>query len=192
GEGTSERLQIIIEWAGGGTTAGIITRPISRIEHLSYYPLLCERLRTLAQAGYSTMRITESLAQEGFRSPKQGRPLSRQSVHELMRCLGVHQPRSRHCPPLSKHEWWFSDLERVLGVANSTLHRWRKCSWLQARWHPQYQRWVAWADTAELEGLEQRCMASAGPESRQRWLNAHPLSTRQLYSYRRSGLLLES
>jgi hypothetical protein len=28
-----------------------ITRPMSRIEHLSYYPLLCERLRTLAQAG---------------------------------------------------------------------------------------------------------------------------------------------
>ena len=110
GEGTSERLQVTIEWVGGGTTAGIITRPISRIEHLSYYPLLCERLRTLAQAGYSTMRITESLAQEGFRSPKQGRPLSRQSVHELMQRLGVHQPRSRHCPPLSKHEWWFSDL----------------------------------------------------------------------------------
>jgi hypothetical protein len=28
GEGTSERLQITIEWVGGGTTAGVITRPI--------------------------------------------------------------------------------------------------------------------------------------------------------------------
>src|SRR4030095_11321063 len=92
GEGTSERLQISIEWVGGGTTAGIITRPISRIEHLSYYPRLCERIRTLAQAEYSTTRITESLAQEGFHSPKQGTPLSRQSGHELMRRLGVHQP----------------------------------------------------------------------------------------------------
>jgi hypothetical protein len=35
GEGMSERLQITIEWVGGGTTAGVITRPISRIEHLS-------------------------------------------------------------------------------------------------------------------------------------------------------------
>jgi hypothetical protein len=51
GEGTSERLQITIEWVGGGVTAGIITRPMSRIEHLSYYPLLCERIKTLAQAG---------------------------------------------------------------------------------------------------------------------------------------------
>jgi hypothetical protein len=36
GEGLSERVQITIEWVGGGTTAGIATRPISRIEHLSY------------------------------------------------------------------------------------------------------------------------------------------------------------
>jgi hypothetical protein len=109
GEGTSARLQISIDWVGGGTTAGLITRPMSRIEHLSYYPLLCERLRTLAQAGYSTMRLTASLAQEGFRSPKQGRPLSRQSVHELLQRLGIRQPRRRHRPPLSKHAWWVSD-----------------------------------------------------------------------------------
>jgi hypothetical protein len=173
GEETSERLQVSIEWVGGGTTAAIITRPISRIEHLSYYPLLCERIRTLAQAGYSTVRITKSLAQEGFHSPKHGRPFSRQAVHELMQRLGVHQPRRRRHPPLGKHERWFSDLARVLGVANSTLHRWRKGGWLQARWHTQYKRWVAWVDTAELERLQQRCMAPTGTESRQRWLNAH-------------------
>jgi hypothetical protein len=51
GEGMSERLQITIEWIGGKTTAGVITRPSSRIEHLSDYPRLCERIRALAQAG---------------------------------------------------------------------------------------------------------------------------------------------
>lgn len=51
GEGMSERLQITIEWIGGGSTAGVITRPISRIEHLSDDPRLCERIRALAQAG---------------------------------------------------------------------------------------------------------------------------------------------
>jgi DNA invertase Pin-like site-specific DNA recombinase len=55
GEGTSERLQITIEWVGGGTTTGLTTRPISRLEHLSDYPRLCERIRTLAHAGYSTI-----------------------------------------------------------------------------------------------------------------------------------------
>src|SRR5262247_711916 len=172
GEGTSERLQITIEWVGGGITAGIITRPISRIEHLSYYPLLCERLKTLAQAGYSTTCITESLAQEGFHSPRQGTPFSRQAVHELMQRLGVHQPRRRGRPSLSKHEWWFSDLERVLGVANSTLHQWRKRGQLQVRWHDQSQRWVAWADEAELQRLQQRCALPPGATSHHRWLAA--------------------
>jgi hypothetical protein len=174
GEGTSERLQVTIEWVGGGTTAGIITRPISRTEHLSYYPLLCERIRTLAQAGYSTTRITESLAQEGFHSPRQGTPFSRQAVHELMQRLGVHQPRRRGRPPLSQHEWWFSDLERVLGVANSTLHQWRKRGQLQVRWHDQSQRWVAWADEAELQRLQQRCALPAGEASRHMRLDAQP------------------
>jgi DNA invertase Pin-like site-specific DNA recombinase len=183
GEGPSERLQVIIEWVGGGTTAGIITRPINRIEHLSYYPLLCERIRTLAQAGASTAQITASLAQEGLHSPKQGTPFSRQSVHELMRRLGVHQPRRRPRPLLSEHEWWLSDLKRVLGVANSTLHRWRKCGWLQARWHPQCKRWVAWVDEAELERLKQRCALPAGAESRKMWLDAqacHPAASLRL------------
>jgi Recombinase zinc beta ribbon domain len=35
GEGTRERLQITLEWVGGGTTTGLTTRPISRLEHMS-------------------------------------------------------------------------------------------------------------------------------------------------------------
>jgi DNA invertase Pin-like site-specific DNA recombinase len=174
GEGTSERLQITIEWVGGGVTAGIITRPISRIEHLSYYPLLCERIKTLAQAGYSTVQITACLAQEGFHSPKQAKPFSRQSVIELMRRLEGHQPHRRRRPALHEHEWWLSDLESELRIVNSTLHQWRKRGWLQARWHEQSQRWVAWADAAELQRLKQRSARPAGYESRQRWLDAQP------------------
>jgi len=133
GEGRSERLQITIEWLGGGSTAGVITRPISRIELLSDYPRLCERIRALAQAGYSTVQITKCLAQEGFHSPKQATPFSRQSVVELRRRFEVYQPHSRRRPPLNDHEWWLSDLEPALGVANSTLHKWRKREQLQAR-----------------------------------------------------------
>jgi hypothetical protein len=108
-EGLSERLDITIEWVGGGTTAGVTTRPMSRTEHLSYYSLLCERLRALAAAGYSTVMITSCLAQEGFRSPKQERALNRQTVIELMRRLGVRQPHREPRPRLSPHEWRLSE-----------------------------------------------------------------------------------
>src|SRR5262245_26014382 len=100
GEGRSERLQITIAWIGGGSTAGVITRPISRIEHLSDDPRLCERIRTLAQAGYSTVQITACLAQEGFHSTKKTTRFSRQSVVELMRCLEMYRPSRQCCTPV--------------------------------------------------------------------------------------------
>jgi hypothetical protein len=172
GEGRSERLQITIEWVGGGRTPGLTTRPISHIAHLSDSPRLCERIRTLVHEGHSTVQITVLLAHEGFRSPKHARPFSRQSVIELMRRLELHQRRPRHRPPLQEHEWWLSDLERELGKANSTLHQWRKRGWLHARWHEHSKRWVAWADAAELQRLKLRCTLPAGAVSRQMWLDA--------------------
>jgi hypothetical protein len=58
GEGLSERVQMTIEWAGGGTTAEIATRPIRRIAHLSYYPQLCARSRSLTAEGVGSGQIT--------------------------------------------------------------------------------------------------------------------------------------
>ena len=174
GEGMSERLQLTIAWVGGGTTAGVTTRPMSRIEHLSSYPRLCERLQTLAQQGYSTTQITACLAHEGFHSPTYARPFSRQSVIELMQRLGVQQSHRRRRPPLHAHEWWLSDFERELGRSHSTRHQWRKRGWLQARRHEQNKRWVAWVDEAELKRLKERCALPAGYESRQMWLEAQP------------------
>jgi hypothetical protein len=177
GEGRSERLQITIEWVGGGRTAGLTTRPISHIAHLSDYPRLCERIRTLAHEGHTITQMTALLAHQGFRSPKHARPFSRQSVIELMRRLGVHQPRRHRRPLLQEHEWWLADLERELGKSNSTLHQWRKRGWLHTRWHDHSKRWVAWADAAELQRLKQRSALPAGEVSRQMWLDAqrsHP------------------
>jgi hypothetical protein len=94
-EGESERLHMTIERAGGGTTAGMTTRPMQRTEHLRYDPLLCERIRSLAAAGYRTVKITACLAQEGFCSPQQDRSLHRQTVIELRQRLGVCQPTDR-------------------------------------------------------------------------------------------------
>lgn len=177
GEGQRERLQITIDWVGGGRTAGLTTRPIRHIAHWSDSPRLCERIRALVQEGHKITQITAVLAHEGFRSPTPARPFSRQSVIELRRRLGVHQARRHRRPHLQEHEWWLSDLEGELGKSNSTLHQWRKRGWLQARWHAQSKRWVAWADEAELQRLTQRCVLSAGEASRQMWLDAqrsHP------------------
>ena len=174
GEGTTERLQVTIAWGGGGTTAGVITCPMSRIEHLRDDPQLCARSRALAQAGYNTAQITACLARQGCRSPKQAKPFSRPSVVELMQRFAVHHPRRRRRRPLRTHEWWLSDLARAVGVSHSTLHRWRQCGWLQARGHAHSKRWVAWAAEAELQRLQQRGAPPTGDESYHMWLDAQP------------------
>jgi DNA invertase Pin-like site-specific DNA recombinase len=177
GEGLSERVQMTIEWAGGGLTAGITTRPISRIENLSYYPQLCDRMRSLAEAGLGSGQITARLAEEGFQSPKYARPFSRQSVVELMRRLGLHQTLRRERLVLNEHEWWLSDLQSELGCSNSTLHLWRQKGWIQARRYENGRRWVAWADEAELQRLKQRCAVPAGDKIRDKWLDDQYAST---------------
>ena len=91
-----------------------------------------------------------------------------------MQRLAVHHPRRRRRLPLRTHEWWLSDLARAVGVSHSTLHRWRQCGWLQARWHPHSTRWVAWADEAELPRLKPRGALPAGYESHHMWLDAQP------------------
>jgi hypothetical protein len=37
-EGKSERLHVTIEWVGGSETKGVVIRPVSKMEYLSYYP----------------------------------------------------------------------------------------------------------------------------------------------------------
>jgi DNA invertase Pin-like site-specific DNA recombinase len=83
-EGESERLHVSIDWVGGGCTTGVVTRPISRVERLSYYPELCERVRRLASQGLGAESIAENLAQAGYRPPKQAERFSRQAVRELL------------------------------------------------------------------------------------------------------------
>ena len=90
----SEHLTLTIEWIGGGTTTGVTTRPMSRLEHLREYSKLCERLRTLVAEGYRTPQITTVLAHEGFRSPSHGEPFTPEAIRTLRRRLGLsaHRP----------------------------------------------------------------------------------------------------
>ena len=64
----------------------------------------------------------------------------------------------------------------AVGGSHSRRHRWRPCGWRDARWHPHRARWVAWADKAERQRLNQRAVLPAGAESHNGWLN--PLNRR--------------
>jgi DNA invertase Pin-like site-specific DNA recombinase len=174
-EGKSERVQVTIEWFGGGTTSGLVIRPINRLDNLSRYAELCDRIKALSAQGCRTSEIIQQLAQEGFRSPRHAQPFTAKTVRQLKQRLGIRSSRPRPRPPLDQHEWWMTELAKELGLSVSTLHLWRKRGELQARWHEQSHKWVAIVNATELTPLKQRCQRSVGERNRQRWLDAQPV-----------------
>lgn len=178
--GESERMQVTITWAGGTETADEIVRPVARLEQLSYYPQLVERLHALAADGLSLATIAQRLNEEGFRPPKRRERFGAHGVQELLRRLGPrppHQSRTeRRGGPdggRGEHEWWLADLARAVGMPPVTLFNWIQRGWVTGRQEPQPpRRWILWADDAELERLRERHQRPTGYYTRRHWVEA--------------------
>jgi DNA invertase Pin-like site-specific DNA recombinase len=171
-EGSTERVLVAIEWVGGGRTKTVITRPIARLEHLSTYPRLCQRLRALVEQGYPTAAIAERLHAEGYRSARQDRPLSPQAIRALRRRLGLNRgrPHAVSRDGLGPDEWWKVELAGTLGMPVGTLEHWIRRGWVTARQaNEPLRRWVVWADAAEQERLCHLYQRSIAEAARRRW-----------------------
>lgn len=182
-EGDSERVGVRIEWAGGRKTTGIMIRPVTSFQRLSYYPQLCERVRQLAeqQGLLSSREIARRLDEEGYRSPKLVEGFGEQGVKEIVGRLDLSRakgPRkgSTRLPEsdelLDEHEWWLGNLAREIQVPEPTLYAWVRRGWTRARQlqeHPR-RRWVVWADEAELERLRRLHELPTGYHTRSKWI----------------------
>jgi hypothetical protein len=175
-EGKSERLHVSIQWVGGSKTKGVVIRPVSKMEYLSYYPRLCERIRRLLAQELSTKEITETLNGEGMRPPKQAGRLGRQSVTEVLQRLGlrpVHRrrgPRNFGAGGPAEDEWWLADLARELRMPGGTLHGWIRRGWVEARKQESSGRWIVRADEQETERLRHLRALPLGHHDHHLWL----------------------
>jgi hypothetical protein len=175
-EGKSERLRVSIEWVGGTETKGIVIRPVSKMERLSYYPRMCERVRELVGQELSIGKIAETLNREGYRPPKQAGRLGRQAVTEVLQRLGLRAvsrrgPRDFGAGGPAEDEWWLADLARELRMPGGTLHGWIGRGWVEARKQESSGRWIVQADEAEVERLRQLRSLPMGHHEHDRWLN---------------------
>jgi DNA invertase Pin-like site-specific DNA recombinase len=172
-QGSSEQVRVTITWVGGTQTEGVLIRPVARLEQLSYYPQLCDRVRTLAAAGLGAEAIAEHLNQEGYRPPKRREQFGRQGVQDLLQRLGLRQQAARTTQhdDLAADEWWVAELAHRIGMPEVTLHHWIRRGWVRA--HQQVQaprRWIVWADAAEVERLCELHQRPAGYHTRRRWV----------------------
>jgi len=177
-QGTSERVQVTVDWVGGSQTTEVVIRPVGRLEQLSYYPQLCERLRTLADDGLGVEAIADQLTAEGYRPPKRHERFGRQGVLDLLHRLGVREQRSRSVQRdgLEEDDWWVPTLARRIGMPETTLHQWIRRGWVRA--HQQAEpprRWIVWADGAEVERLCALHQRPAGYATRRLWVGDEEL-----------------
>lgn len=174
-EGTSERVHTRIEWAGGTATEGIMIRPVGKMEHLSYYPKLCERVRSLRAQGMGASQIARRLNEEGYRPPKRREGFDRQSAQDLIHQLGLSRRRLRTegREELGRHEWWLGELACEIGMPEATLYGWLRRGQLKARQQEKVPyRWIVWADGAEIEWLKRFRARPVGNRLRELWVGA--------------------
>ncbi|MER7693033.1 recombinase family protein [Streptomyces sp. NPDC097610] len=173
--GDTEQVACTITWAGGHTTTGTAIRAVARLDQLSYYPQLLDRIRELAEQGLRAKSIVEHLAAEGFRPAKGRDKIGTRPVEQLLERLGYPpQRRRRPAPPPGEapgpDEWWLDDLATELGMPPITLRDWAAKGWVHGRRQcaPPH-RWILHADQDELAALRERRARPPGWYTRRYW-----------------------
>jgi hypothetical protein len=173
-DGATERVHAAITWAGGQQTHADLRRPVARIDQLSYYPALTERIRALAGQGLGSAAIAGQLAAEGFRTPRQHERFHDGEIQHLIRRLGLrpgldHDHRTDH-GSLGPGQWWLATLAREISMPVATLFGWLKRGWITGRQdtRPPY-RWIITADPAEVGRLRTLHQLPADYHNRRRW-----------------------
>src|SRR6266498_3937404 len=179
--GTSEHVTVTIGWAGGHTTHADVVRPVARLEQLSSYPQLVERVRQLAEQGHRAKAIANRLHAEGFRPAKGRQRIGISAITQLLHQLGCPRAftRERIPPPPGEgpgpHEWWLDDLAAELAMPPITLHSWLRRGWVHARQESRRPyRWILHADPHQVAELRQRRTRPPGWYTRRRWADSEP------------------
>lgn len=158
----SEKVTVEVHWAGGHRTRARLSRPVARLEQLSYYPQLLARVISLHEAGTACTEIARQLNAEGWRPAKRRETFTGPMVATLLTRQGRHSgtPKQRHTADLRRDpgEWLLNDLALELEMPPVTLFSWIRKGWVRARQveHNGRNVWLIWADAAECERLHAR------------------------------------
>jgi hypothetical protein len=176
-DGATERVHATVTWAGGHQTDAALIRPVARIDQLSSYPALTERIRALAGEGLGNAAIADRLAIAGFRTPRLHQRFHTGEIQQLTRRLGLrpgldHDHRTDQ-GSLGHNQWWLATLAREVGMPTATLFTWLRRGWITGRQDTQAPyRWIVTADRAEVERLRALHKPPAGYHNRRRWTDA--------------------
>jgi hypothetical protein len=123
-DGATERVHATVTWAGGHQTHATPIRPVARIDQLSYYPALTQRIRVLAGEGLGNAAIADRLAIEGFRTPHLHERFHVGEIQHLIRRLGLRPgldgDHRTGQGSLGHNQWWLATLAGEIGMPTAT------------------------------------------------------------------------
>jgi DNA invertase Pin-like site-specific DNA recombinase len=154
----SEQVEVTITWAGGHQTRGTAVRPVARMDQLSYYRILVDRVAELAGQGLTARQIAEHVNAAGLRPPKRTDAFGPEPIRALMARHDIRPTTtSRRTPPTlhATDQWTISALAAELHMPAATVYNWIIRGWLTADKQPS-GHWAITADTAELTRLRER------------------------------------
>jgi DNA invertase Pin-like site-specific DNA recombinase len=170
--GDSEIVDVTITWAGGHQTTGQATRPVGRLDQLSYFPALLARVTALAGAGLTNGQIAGALNAEGFRPPKRTSQFSGEQVRALVTQRGIrreHKGRPAVLTSLPPGRWSVPGLAAELGMPVPTIYTWIYRGWITAEHAPGSRCWIITADDQQIRELRERRARPPGYYARARW-----------------------
>lgn len=155
-DGQTENAAITITWAGGFSSQHQYVRPISSYSQLSNIDDLIETVLQLKTTCSSLKEVADQLNESGCRS-LHGKRFTGATISRMLVKRGIHSPLNRLSarPGLADNEWHVRDLAERLGMPRTSLLTWLKRKWVNGRKLPgKNDRWIIWADDAELTRLE--------------------------------------
>jgi hypothetical protein len=182
--GDSELVDVTITWAGGHETRGQATRPVARLDQLSYHPQLLATVTSLAAAGHAPSTIAGWLNTAGLRPPKRTTRFGPGQIRTLMTRHGIRAPGTRATPAaitgLGPDQWTVPGLAAELQMPTATVYNWIYRGWITAEHVPGHKFWIIHAGTAELQRLRERRARPPGYYTRARWTQqARPVTPRE-------------
>lgn len=157
-QGNTEKVHVSIHWKGGCQSEANFNRPVGKLEQLSYYKELIERVAGLYGEGKSLAVIANILNEEEWKSPKQRCLFSAGMVRTILLRKGlVSKKKKRSNSALRKpNELTFRELSERTRIPEPTLYKWMRTGKLTARKDTTVSHngiWLIKADENEIKRL---------------------------------------
>jgi DNA invertase Pin-like site-specific DNA recombinase len=155
----TEQVQVEVHWLGGHKTRTTLIRPVARMDQMSNYRQLLQRVKALQARGDNAVGIAHTLNAEGWRPPKRRSTFNASMVRSLLarQGLGTGTTKQQHTAGIERkpNEWTLKALAVKLAMPEPTLYSWLRKGTLKARRTQVATRsiWLVRADSKELARL---------------------------------------